>query len=116
VPGLVGVFVPGLPTTVFVLIASYCFARSSPRLDRWLRQNPWLGPPLRRFAKSRSMTGRSKAIALASMWAGVGASCVALAGAGPTLQVTTIALGIAGTATFLWKVRTAPEPPHAVPM
>jgi hypothetical protein len=114
--GLVGVFVPGLPTTIFVIIASYCFARSSPRLDRWLRQHRWLGPPLRRFAESRSMTGRSKAITLASMWAGVGTSCVALAGVGLALQVTTIALGIAGTATILWNVRTAPEPPHAVSM
>ena len=42
--GIVGVFVPGLPTTVFVIAASYLFARSSPTLERWLEGNRWLGP------------------------------------------------------------------------
>ena len=44
--GIIGVFVPGLPTTVFVIAASYLFARSSPRLERWLEGNRWLGPSL----------------------------------------------------------------------
>jgi hypothetical protein len=107
--GLIGVFVPGLPTTVFVIAASYCFARSSPRLDRWLRQHPWLGPPLRRFIETRSMTRRSKAFALASMWGGMALSWFALAGVGVALQLTTIALGLTGTAAVLFYVRTAAE-------
>jgi uncharacterized protein len=50
-----GVLVPGLPTTVFVLAASYCFSRSSPRFERWLRENPWLGPSLQRVARAGGM-------------------------------------------------------------
>ena len=104
--GLIGVFVPGLPTTVFVIAASYLFARRSPRLDHYLRQNRWLGPSLRRFADTGGMTPRSKAFALASMWAGLTVSWFALAGVSATLQVTTIALGVVGTATILFYVRT----------
>lgn len=105
--GLIGVFVPGLPTTVFVIAASYLFARSSPRLDQRLRQNRWLGPSLCRFAETGSMTLRSKAFALASMWAGLAVSCFALAGVSAILQAVTIALGVAGTATIVFYVRTS---------
>jgi uncharacterized membrane protein YbaN (DUF454 family) len=110
----VGVFVPGLPTTIFVIIASFCFARSSPRLDRWLRGHRWLGPPLRRFVETRSMTRRAKAFAITSMWAGVGMSWVAAAGFGAAWQAATIALGLAGTAAVAFYVRTeAAHPAHA---
>ena len=67
---IIGVFVPGLPTTVFVIAASYLFARSSPRLERWLERNRWLGPPLQRFRQTRGMPRKSKVLALASMWTG----------------------------------------------
>lgn len=41
--GYLGVLLPGLPTTPFLLAASYCFIRSSPRLHRWLRRSPVFG-------------------------------------------------------------------------
>lgn len=47
--GLVGIVVPLLPTTPFLLAASFCFWRGSARLHRWLDRHPWLGPRLRRF-------------------------------------------------------------------
>ena len=105
--GLVGVFVPGMPTTVFVLAASYLFARSSPRLDAWLHRNRFLGPPLRRYQATGGMTVRSKAIAIGCMWAGITASCIALWGVSATLQLATLGLGVVGTATILLYVRTA---------
>lgn len=42
-----GVVVPGLPTTPWVLLASYCFSRSSPRLERWLKRSPVFGRLIR---------------------------------------------------------------------
>lgn len=42
-----GAILPGLPTTPWVLLASYCFSRSSPRLDRWLKRTPLFGRLLR---------------------------------------------------------------------
>ena len=104
--GIIGVFVPGLPTTVFVIAASYLFARSSPRLERWLEANRWLGPPLQRFRQTRSMPSRSKVIALASMWTGLGLSIYALAGVGVGAQMLVVALGVIGSAAILFAVRT----------
>ena len=61
--GVIGVFVPGLPTTEFIIAASYLFARSSPRLHGWLEGNPLFGPLLRRFRGMRWMPQRRKPLA-----------------------------------------------------
>jgi uncharacterized membrane protein YbaN (DUF454 family) len=106
---IVGIFVPGLPTTVFVLAASYLFARSSPSLDQRLRDNRWLGASLRRFAETGGMSPRSKAVALGSMWGGLSLSWIALQGL-PVAQIATAALGAAGTVTLLFAVRTTVDP------
>lgn len=42
--GAVGVFVPGLPTTVFLIVACFAFARSCPAMDAWLRSRQWTQP------------------------------------------------------------------------
>jgi len=65
--GLAGVVLPLLPTTPFVLVAAWAFARSSPRLDAWLRAHPRLGPPLAAWEKRRAIPRRAKAVAVASM-------------------------------------------------
>ena len=106
--GIIGVFLPGLPTTEFLLAASYLFARSSPALQGWLEQNRWLGPPLRRFRETRGMPWKSKALALAWMWAGLGISVPVLARVGVAAQMAALTFGVAGTATILLLVRTTP--------
>jgi uncharacterized membrane protein YbaN (DUF454 family) len=103
---LVGVFVPGLPTTVFVIAASYLFARSSPELDAWLRGNRWFGPALRRFTETGGMPLRSKVAALASMWAGLSIGWMALADAGLVIRLIVLSLGAAGTVAIVFYVRT----------
>jgi uncharacterized membrane protein YbaN (DUF454 family) len=103
---VIGVFVPGLPTTVFVIVASYLFTRSSPALERWLEGHRWLGPSLRRFRETRGMPLRTKALALASMWTGLGVSIYALTAAGVTAQLIAFSMGIAGTITIVFVVRT----------
>ena len=103
---IIGVLVPGMPTTVFVIAASFFFSRSSPNLAAWLEGNRWLGPPLRQFRETRGMPARNKAAALASMWGGVGASLYALAGVSVAAQVAVFSLALAGTATILLYVRT----------
>jgi uncharacterized membrane protein YbaN (DUF454 family) len=104
--GVVGVFVPGLPTTEFVLAASCLFARSSPRLQHWLESNRWFGPTLRRFRETRGMPRRTKMLALASMWFGISVSVYALASVGVGAQVAVAMLGLMGTGTILFVVRT----------
>ena len=103
---LVGVFVPGLPTTVFVIAASYLFARSSPALDAWLERHRWFGPSLRRFRETRGMPAKSKVFALISMWAGVSVSLRALSDVGLAAQMPVLLLAVIGTATILFYVRT----------
>jgi uncharacterized membrane protein YbaN (DUF454 family) len=112
--GIIGVFVPGMPTTVFVIAASYLFARSSPRLERWLEDNRWLGPPLQRFRQTRGMPRQSKVLALASMWTGLGLSIYALAGVGVGAQMLAVTLGVIGTAVILFGVRTTERRPRLI--
>jgi uncharacterized protein len=104
--GIIGLFVPGIPTTEFVLAASYLFARSSPRLERWLESNRWLGPFLKCFRETGGMPRRTKMLALTSMWSGLGLSIYALASVGVGAQIAVALLGIMGTGTILFLVRT----------
>jgi uncharacterized membrane protein YbaN (DUF454 family) len=112
---VVGVFVPGMPTTVFVLAAAYCFSRSSPRFERWLRENPLLGPFLQRVVPGGGMPSSAKRAAISAMWTAVLLSSALLAGVHWTAAVTTIGLGVVGTLSILFAVRTAPEPPRVSP-
>jgi len=109
--GAIGTVVPGMPTTVFLIVASYLFARSSPSLDAWLHRNRWFGPSLRRFHETGGMARRTKIVALTSMWTGITLSIVALSRVGTTAQVATLALGLVGTITLVWFVRTTPDHP-----
>ena len=104
--GVIGVFVPGLPTTEFVLAASFLFARSSPRLQHWLESNRLFGPTLMRFRETRGMPRKAKMLALTSMWIGIGVSIYALAGVGVGAQIAAATLGLMGTGAILFVVRT----------
>jgi uncharacterized protein len=107
---IAGVFLPVLPTTVFVLVASYCFSRSSPRFEEWLRRNRWLGPLLERFTRGGGVPASAKRAALAAMWIAVLISAALLAALHWIVAAAaTIALGAIGTVSILFGIRTAPE-------
>ncbi|MGE0099696.1 MAG: YbaN family protein [Hydrogenophaga sp.] len=72
--GLVGVVLPGLPTTPFVLLAAACYAKASPRLHGWLLHHRWMGPMIRDWETHRSLTRRTKTVAQVSMVLMVGLS------------------------------------------
>lgn len=63
----VGVFLPLLPTTPFVLVAAACFARSSAKWHAWLLGNSIFGPMIRDWEINRCITARVKAVAILSM-------------------------------------------------
>lgn len=105
----IGVLVPGMPTTVFVLIAAYCFARSSPRFAAWLASHRWFGPTIRRFEDQGGMSATAKRRALAAMWTAVLVSSALLLSASRLAAAATITAGLVGTVAILFAVRTVPE-------
>lgn len=62
--GSLGIILPGLPTTPFLLLAAWLAARSSPRLHAWLFNHRWFGPPLRHWADERAVSVRAKVFAV----------------------------------------------------
>jgi uncharacterized membrane protein YbaN (DUF454 family) len=62
--GLLGLFLPVLPTTPFLLLATACYARSSRRIFNWLLNHPYFGPLIREWREYRSMPYRAKRNAL----------------------------------------------------
>lgn len=64
--GTLGVFLPLLPTTPFILLAAWCFSRSSPRFHHWLLHRSWFGPYLRHWQQHKAMPpgARPRAIAV----------------------------------------------------
>jgi hypothetical protein len=103
--GAVGLVVPGLPTTVFLLAASWLFARSSPRLHARLLAHPRLGPFLE-MARERRMPLRAKVVSLGLMWTGIGAGCLATGAAAAWLPALLVGSGVVGTAALCWGLRT----------
>ena len=73
--GTIGIFVPGLPTTPFVLLASWCFYRSSPRLQAWLLQS-FLGKYIREYRDKGGLTTNKRIYIILLMVAMVAISTI----------------------------------------
>lgn len=65
--GGLGVVVPGLPTTVFFIMAAACFSRSSPRFERWVLELPRIGPLVRDYRNGLGMPQRAKRFAIGTI-------------------------------------------------
>jgi uncharacterized membrane protein YbaN (DUF454 family) len=74
--GALGILLPGLPTTPFLLVAAYCFARSSEHFHDWLLNHRWFGSYVRNFEEGRGMTRPAKATTLLVMWLSFGVTIV----------------------------------------
>lgn len=65
--GVVGLILPLMPGTVFLIVAAWCFSRSSPRFEAWLLGHPRLGPHVRRWRETGAISRRAKYLACGSM-------------------------------------------------
>ncbi len=109
--GSIGIVVPGLPTTVFFIVAAWCFARSSPRLERWVLDLPRIGPAVRRYRAGLGMPRRAKEWAIGSIVFFSGLSAWLL---DPVLlRAGVLCLGAIGVWYVGWRVPTTPEPEPA---
>ena len=73
--GVIGIFVPVLPTTPFLLLAAACFVRSSRRFYLWLVHHKHLGPWIRDYLEGNGIPLKGKVYAIGLMWASIGLSC-----------------------------------------
>jgi uncharacterized membrane protein YbaN (DUF454 family) len=72
--GVIGIVVPLWPTTCFLLLAGWCFARSSPRAERWLHENRLFGRYLRDYRERGIISTRVRHASLAVLWSFIGVS------------------------------------------
>ena len=72
--GVLGVPLPVLPTTPFLLLAAACFLRGSPRMHAWMMTNRYFGTYLAEYRAGHGIPMRTKVAAIALLWAGIGAS------------------------------------------
>lgn len=100
--GGLGVVLPGLPTTPFLLVAAACFARSSRRLYHWLLGVKGVGPAVRDFRAGRGVPKRAKLLAIVTIWTVVGLSLGLGMPAGWVWpRVVVAGLALVGTVTLL---------------
>lgn len=100
--GVIGIFLPLLPTTPFVLLAAFCFARGSVRYEAWLVAHPRFGPMIRQWRTSRAVPLRAKQAA----WTMMAISSIISALIMPRLPWLP-ALCCAAVGLWLWRLPTA---------
>lgn len=89
--GVIGIFLPVLPTVPLLLLAAACFARSSDRFHRWLVEHRHLGPMIRDYLDGQGVPMRAKIISISMIWASIGISVLFLI---PLLWVKILVIGI----------------------
>lgn len=106
--GVVGAFLPLMPTTIFLILAAGCFARSSPRLEAWLLNHRQFGPLIRDWREHGAIPRRAKILAVAGM---AGGFAMFLAVAHPSVTPAVIVgLALAACAAFVVSRPGSPDP------
>jgi uncharacterized membrane protein YbaN (DUF454 family) len=105
--GVLGMFLPLLPTTVFLLMAAYCYSRSSERFHTWLLTNRLFGPYISNYKSGKGISVRQKVSTISILWLSIGASIWLIGGFWITLLLLAIATAV--TVHLLWIKTYRPE-------
>ena len=105
--GVLGIFLPVLPTTIFLILASACFMKSSPKANEWLKNNKLLGPYLKNYTEKSGLTFKSKIILISILWISILFSAIVLTDI-PVIRFLLLLIAI-GVTIHLVMVKTTKE-------
>ena len=92
--GVVGMFLPVLPTTPFLLLTAYCYLRGSRRLYKWLMNHRLLGGYIQNYIKYRAISRNAKIASLAVLWLSLSISITVLGGTAIRLLLVLVGVGV----------------------
>ena len=104
--GILGILVPVLPTTPFLLLAAFFYARSSERFHQWLLGNHWFGQYIRNYQQGRGIALQDKIIALVALWLALTCTVLIIAPAW-WVKLLLLSIGI-GVTIHLLRINTLP--------
>jgi uncharacterized protein len=106
VSGAIGVVLPGWPTTIWIILATYFFARSSPRFYNWLMNHRVFGPLVRDWRDGKGMTARAKRMAVGTIVVTIGISIAVVPYAWLRVLLVVVAVSVS---TYLLRLPTKPD-------
>ena len=104
--GIIGIFVPGLPTTPFLLLSSWLFYKSSKRMHDFLHRSKWLGDYIRRYESKQGVRWTSKLISIGCMWTMISISAFVVL-ENWHFRILLLVLGLIGTVSVIFIVPTS---------
>ena len=105
--GILGIFLPVLPTTPFLLLAAACYVRSSQRLYDWLLNNKWFGKYIGNYLQGRCVPLKVKLLSIALLWITIGCSVAFVVESFP-FQIILILIAI-GVSLHVLSIQTLKE-------
>jgi uncharacterized membrane protein YbaN (DUF454 family) len=103
--GAVGVFLPIIPTTPFLLLAAACYLRSSERMHKWLLNNRWFGEYIKNYQAGRGIPRKTKLFAIAALWITILFSVVFVVDEILVMQVVLLVIAV-GVSVHLIRIPT----------
>jgi len=104
--GFVGIFLPLLPTTIFLILSLFCFGKSSPHWENRLLANPHFGETLKNWKENKSISRKHKRLAMSILWLSLGTSLILASEV--WMRIILLLSGISLT-LYLFSLSTYPE-------